>query len=86
MFFNVINERLINFDFFFMIVLSDVQLLYMHTFLSIEFVLNWVNFYLKSVNFLFCSVYIIGIFQECKGGIEKFYLRSALFGITGLAE
>ena len=36
-----------------MVVVSDVCPLYTHTLLSNEFALKWLNFYLKSVKFLF---------------------------------
>ena len=63
--FDVFNaiERLIKFETFYMVVLSDVWPLYMYThsiiFPSNEFVLYWLHFYLKSVTFLF--LFSIGV-------------------------
>ena len=52
-FFNVIHKRLIKFKIFCKVVLSDEWPLYTHTFESNEFALFLLNFYLKSVKFLF---------------------------------
>ena len=57
-FFNAIHIRLINFETFCMIVLSDVRPLYTHTSQKNGFVLSWKTFYLKSVNFPFFAEYI----------------------------
>ena len=54
-----------------MVVLSDVQPLYTHAFESNEFVLNWVNFYLKSVNFLF-------LLSKCQCFINLFFIKMVI--------
>ena len=55
-FLTLFDEHLSISKLFGMVVLSDVQPLYMHALESNEFVLNWVNFYLKSVIFLFLLI------------------------------
>ena len=57
-----------------MVALSDVQPLYMfmHTFQNGEFVFNWVNFYLKSVNLLvLLSIYLLFVITHTKFGLKK---------------
>ena len=59
---------------FCMVALSDVRPLYMymHTFQNDEFMIEWVNFYLKRVNLLvLLSIYLLFVITHTKFGLKK---------------